>query len=223
MQRFWRNESGAVTVDWVVLTAATVGLGIASVGAVRVGVGDLAGTISSTLQAIHVTGNNYLQSSGFDPVGLAWWPGHAQSNFANKHWYGFPREISGWVLDDPTMRVDIYPRERYSWMNAVLPEGAVGMRLSGLPGQNLSIRQSFDAPEGEPLTVSFKAGSAAPAGMRVWFGDTLLQDFDSVPLARMDSYNFNVTAGAPGENVLRFESTHHNGYGGAVIADVEVK
>lgn len=29
MRNFWRPEDGAVTVDWVVLTAALVGLGIA--------------------------------------------------------------------------------------------------------------------------------------------------------------------------------------------------
>lgn len=30
LQRFIRNESGAVTVDWVVLTAAVVGLAVAA-------------------------------------------------------------------------------------------------------------------------------------------------------------------------------------------------
>jgi hypothetical protein len=34
---FVANESGAVTVDWVVLTAALVGIGIASANAVRTG------------------------------------------------------------------------------------------------------------------------------------------------------------------------------------------
>ncbi len=29
MKNFWRPEDGAVTVDWVVLTAALVGLGLA--------------------------------------------------------------------------------------------------------------------------------------------------------------------------------------------------
>jgi hypothetical protein len=36
-QRFAQSESGAVTVDWVVLTAALVGLGIGAVTAVRTG------------------------------------------------------------------------------------------------------------------------------------------------------------------------------------------
>lgn len=40
---FLRNESGAVTVDWVVLSAAVIGLGIAVVMAISpgaVGLGD---------------------------------------------------------------------------------------------------------------------------------------------------------------------------------------
>lgn len=35
--RFIRSDSGAVTVDWVVLTAALVGLGIAVLGVVSSG------------------------------------------------------------------------------------------------------------------------------------------------------------------------------------------
>ena len=38
---FLSDESGAVTVDWTVLAAAIVGLGIATVAAVRTGVVDL--------------------------------------------------------------------------------------------------------------------------------------------------------------------------------------
>lgn len=38
---FNNDESGAVTVDWVVLTAAIVGLGIAVLAAVSSGVSDL--------------------------------------------------------------------------------------------------------------------------------------------------------------------------------------
>lgn len=36
---FLKNETGAVTVDWVVMTAAVVGLGIATMGVVQTGLG----------------------------------------------------------------------------------------------------------------------------------------------------------------------------------------
>ena len=47
--KFFKDESGAVTVDWVVLTAAIVGLGIAVLTSVSGGTTTLAGTISSEL------------------------------------------------------------------------------------------------------------------------------------------------------------------------------
>ncbi|MCU0909839.1 MAG: hypothetical protein MUE98_00400 [Rhodobacteraceae bacterium] len=51
LKNFVADESGAVTVDWVVLTAAIVGLGIAVIIAVSSGVNTLGGKISSSLSA----------------------------------------------------------------------------------------------------------------------------------------------------------------------------
>jgi len=47
--KFFNDESGAVTVDWVVLTAAIVGLGIAVLTSVSTGTTSLADTISGEL------------------------------------------------------------------------------------------------------------------------------------------------------------------------------
>ena len=48
---FAKDESGAVTVDWVVLTAAIVGLGIAVLATVSGGVNTLSADIASDLTA----------------------------------------------------------------------------------------------------------------------------------------------------------------------------
>ncbi|MEI6097349.1 MAG: pilus assembly protein [Alphaproteobacteria bacterium] len=48
-KNFKNDESGAVTVDWVVLTAAIVGLGIAVMTAVGGNVATLTGTIGTEL------------------------------------------------------------------------------------------------------------------------------------------------------------------------------
>jgi len=48
-KNFKNDESGAVTVDWVVLTAAIVGLGIAVLAAVSDGVENLSGDIDTQL------------------------------------------------------------------------------------------------------------------------------------------------------------------------------
>ncbi len=54
IKTFAANESGAVTVDWVVLTAAIVGLGLAVITSVRTGVGSLATDISTSLSGASV-------------------------------------------------------------------------------------------------------------------------------------------------------------------------
>jgi Flp pilus assembly pilin Flp len=46
---FVSDESGAVTVDWVVLTAAIVGLGLAVMSVVSGGIENLSGNIADTL------------------------------------------------------------------------------------------------------------------------------------------------------------------------------
>jgi hypothetical protein len=46
---FRNDEEGAVTVDWVVLTAAVVGLGVAALAAVKSGTGSLSTTINNHL------------------------------------------------------------------------------------------------------------------------------------------------------------------------------
>ncbi len=54
-KNFKNDESGAVTVDWVVLTAAVVALGFLVMNSVTTGVGALAENISSEVGAISVT------------------------------------------------------------------------------------------------------------------------------------------------------------------------
>ncbi len=49
IKNFRNDEDGAVTVDWVVLTAAIVGLGLAVMLSVRTGATDLAADIGTEL------------------------------------------------------------------------------------------------------------------------------------------------------------------------------
>lgn len=51
------NEDGAVTVDWVVLTAAVVGLGVAALAAVRTGTESLTSRISTYLSGVSIDDN----------------------------------------------------------------------------------------------------------------------------------------------------------------------
>lgn len=49
-KRFNDEEDGAVTVDWVVLTAAIVGLGVAVIGSVRTATESLGDRISEEIE-----------------------------------------------------------------------------------------------------------------------------------------------------------------------------
>lgn len=53
-KKLTEDESGAVTVDWVVLTAMTAGLGIAVLNMVSSGVGDLTKDIANYLSSATV-------------------------------------------------------------------------------------------------------------------------------------------------------------------------
>jgi len=59
IKTFNKDESGAVTVDWVVLTAAIVGLGIAVLAAVSGGVGNLSTDIDSALSDFGTTAYSF--------------------------------------------------------------------------------------------------------------------------------------------------------------------
>ena len=51
-KNFHKDDSGAVTVDWVVLTAAIVGLGLAVIATVRTSVDGLGDKIATSIDAV---------------------------------------------------------------------------------------------------------------------------------------------------------------------------
>lgn len=52
---FWQDENGAVSADWTVLAAATIGLGLSAAVAVRTGALNLGGDINTSLSAASET------------------------------------------------------------------------------------------------------------------------------------------------------------------------
>ena len=56
-KKFNNEEDGAVTVDWVVLTAAVVGLGVAALAAVKKGTGSLSTKINNYLSSVTISTN----------------------------------------------------------------------------------------------------------------------------------------------------------------------
>ncbi|MGI3184610.1 hypothetical protein [Nioella aestuarii] len=72
------DESGAVTVDWVVLTAGLVGLGLATMAVVSSGVEDLSGDVGSQME-------NQVISTSFGGGGDgSWtWSGRTSQDYYN--------------------------------------------------------------------------------------------------------------------------------------------
>jgi hypothetical protein len=56
---FWSDDTGAVTVDWVVLTAALVGLALAVTAVLFAGVADLNNGVASSIKQV---GTSYTVS-----------------------------------------------------------------------------------------------------------------------------------------------------------------
>lgn len=69
---FVRRDSGAVTVDWVVVAAASAGLGLAAAAAVRDGTGALGSDINASLQGASVV--------ALGDIGAPAWPGAGLTN-----------------------------------------------------------------------------------------------------------------------------------------------
>lgn len=65
IKNFAFNESGAVTVDWVVLTAALVGLGLAVMAVVSGGVENLSTDIGQSLTDVDPLTDPFSNNSTF--------------------------------------------------------------------------------------------------------------------------------------------------------------
>ncbi len=55
IKNFRKDEDGAVTVDWVVLTAAVIGLAAVAYNQIESGASDLAGDVNTALSGATIT------------------------------------------------------------------------------------------------------------------------------------------------------------------------
>jgi len=77
MNKFLSDDSGAVTVDWVVLTAGLVGLGLATMAVVSAGVEDLSGDTRTQMES-------QVISTSFASGSDTWtWSGRTAQDYYN--------------------------------------------------------------------------------------------------------------------------------------------
>lgn len=89
-----KNESGAVTVDWVVLTAAVTGLGLGSTALVRSGVVTLGGDVETSLSGAQVAQLSFtddptdawdLSAFGYRDIGFYFFTDVGVNNWYNNN------------------------------------------------------------------------------------------------------------------------------------------
>lgn len=103
IKNFTNDTSGAVTVDWVVMTAGTVGLGLAVIGTVSGGVENLSFDISDALSGMHAVVTE-LASHSFSGGDAAGWVGGTVMDMGGQMGELLvlgPGETAGFSLDVP--------------------------------------------------------------------------------------------------------------------------
>jgi len=101
--QFLLSEDGAVTVDWVVLTAAVVGLGLAATAVVASGVGDLSGDINTQLVSKEIA-SSFGGVSG--PFERNQWDSRAGGEAALEAWMA--------NFDDPNLLTHMTNQAQYA-------------------------------------------------------------------------------------------------------------
>lgn len=112
LRGFLADDTGAVTVDWVVLSAAVVGLGIGAVGAVQMGASGVGDQIETSLSAAQLGGNGGStwapgqwdqHNPGIYDSYVAWMEGFSDENLlahmANMEQYAHAPPGSGHPID----------------------------------------------------------------------------------------------------------------------------
>lgn len=218
LSEFCRDDVGAVTVDWVVLTAATVGLGIASYGVVAPGVEDLSGDIAGKLSESPAAGlmrtsfGLTIANGGFEDIA-----GMLQAGWG---FYTYNAGMSGWQeIDD--LRFEVV-HDGYNGVNTA--EGGYMLDLDASPG-NMRVGQTLtQAVTGQTYALSFSAADpVGNNGVNVYYGGALVGSVEPGGKA-MQSYSFDLVGGSgDGSDRLEIEGTGPEDKIGAYLDNIVVK
>lgn len=207
---FLNDTTGAVTVDWTVLAAATVGLGLSAAAAVRTGTGELGTDIQTALDRARVAGGTIasLSFDNIDGLTVTGWGWRAMS------------EYGGWSAVSDTQAFEII---RSGYAGVVSPDGRNMLDLDASPG-NLGIGRTLeDLTPGATHTVHFNAADVWNSNsVNVYFGGQLIGTADPNGTT-MSGYSFDFVAGSgDGSNQLVLQGVGPLDNVGVYIHGVEV-
>ena len=144
--RFLEEDSGAVTVDWVVFTAATVGLGVATLGAISVGIEDVSSDVATQLSGQSLSSSF---NSAFNSVVLA------ASNFTGGDlggWTGASVVDAGGEMGE-VLYID---QQQTASLDIEVPEGATNatMEFSLYGGDTLDNEDAIISVDGGAVAIA---------------------------------------------------------------------
>ena len=214
MQGFWNDQSGAVTVDWVVLSAAIVGLGIGSAAVVQRGSSDLGAGIQSSLSNARVAmlGARDAIRWGFDDV----------AGLTRTGWgWRAVGEYDGWEATSANKHIEIVESGH---RGVVSPDGRNWVDLDASPG-NITLSRVLDTVgNGQTQTLSFNAAdSGAVNGVEVYFGGELVSHVNPTS-SQFESHSFALVGGSgDGSNRLELRGTGPENGIGVSLHDIRLE
>lgn len=213
LSNFVTAEDGAVTIDWVVLTGAMVGLGVAASLTLVPGVQDLSGDISSEMKT-----NGVLMQTDFSASRIT--NGGFEDSNGNSHaagWGGVDIEILAAGVYIPGAGASLVA-ELDGWnagdVSSLTQDFTVDGPLSTVVSLDSALRTAVATPnesEGFLLEVVDKSGTA-------------LAQKPVIPNSRdFETYRMPVRFAEAGTYTLRMTEIGRNDTLGAVVDNVAIK
>lgn len=194
LTRFLSETTGAVTVDWTVLAAAVVGLGVSSVAAVQAGVVSLGIGIETALDDASVApilvAIARLDLSNTEGLEATPWGWVATGSF------------QGWFTIGANNRIEI----SRSGQRVTTPDGTAWVDLEYFAGNVTLARVIDNVAPGQPMHLSFNAAdSSGNNAVDVYFGGQLVERVQPTSGTTFQSYTLGLVAGSgDGSNQLEF-------------------
>jgi Flp pilus assembly pilin Flp len=215
IERFCDDESGAVTVDYVVLTAGLVGVGLAAAGVVSGGVGDLTGEIQEfLLEDLTMTSRfdvNRLTNASFEDI-----EGMIEAGWGL---YASNGAMLGWTNNGDT-NAELMASGSYG---IEATDGEWMLDLESSPG-NISLGQAVDgAVTGQVYTATFSAADPiGNNGIEVIWGGEVIQTITPT-VGSMSQYSVELTGGSGnGDNMFYLRGTGPLDNVGAYVDAIDI-
>lgn len=227
VRRFLAAQSGAVTVDWVVMAGAVVGLGLGAAASVRSGTSALGDDIDGSLTQAYVAGANLIAGSLFSPqagVQGIWAMGWGYDTDASY-------DLGEWDRTDRDYGLQYINSGNYIGVTSLSGGMMIDMGYAGLT----TLARTLDSAQpGQTYTVSVTAADplfsytpnqreSVNNRLEVWYGGQQVGTIDPQN-AGMAVYDFQVTGGmGDGTNRLELRARQDGSHVlGVFLEDVKV-